>query len=529
MPVILNIYLYFYPILYTCAFSRPSADTPAPFRLLTLADPQIEGDTTLRRYERPRRSTAELESLSLVERLLVEARDAHLSLKKHAKMLDLWGNDLYLSHVYKTVKRLTYPTHVTVLGDMLGSQWISDDEFQRRSNRYWRIFDDAVPVSEEDVEQGTADDETWKHKLIMMPGNHDVGYAGDISRPRLRRYEKAFGPYNYKLAFHPPANASFTLKEPPELRIAVLNSLTLDTPIWDESLAEDSYSFVDSLVKNRSLHATQATVLLTHLPFHKQHGICVDGPEIIHFPPQHGGGIRSQNFVTESVSDLLKGRIFGVPGGNAKTRGLVMTGHDHEGCQTVHIWDKDGEETRWNVVKYQEWVGSGKEKMVESIREITVRSMMGEFGGNAGLLSAWFDWENNGMFRLFERNGNSESPNKANERNRMEIRLQLLCPRGPACLVDRPRCQCYCSHMGGCVGVVVHDRFSTPSKEDSTSGEDSSGGADSTGKEDSCGEEEEEDSVSGEEEAVVASFSFCDFWLCLFGRGIPLTKLGLSD
>ncbi|KAF8540505.1 hypothetical protein BDD12DRAFT_24653 [Trichophaea hybrida] len=398
--VILNIYLYFYPVLYSCAFSRLSDDTPAPFRLLTLADPQIEGDTTLRKYERPRRFAEELESLSLVERLLVEARDAHISLKKHAKMLDLWGNDLYLSHVYKTVKRLTYPTHVTVLGDMLGSQWISDEEFQRRSNRYWRIFDDAVPVTAEDVERGTADDETWINKLIMMPGNHDVGYAGDISRPRLRRYENAFGPFNYKLAFHPPANASFTPREPPELRIAVLNSLTLDTPIWDQSLADDSYSFVDSLAKNRSQYPTQATVLLTHLPFHKQHGLCVDGPEIIHFPPDHGGGIRSQNFVTETVSDLLKGQIFGVPGGNeagygAKSRGVVMTGHDHEGCQTVHFWDEDGEEARWNVVKHQEWVESGKEKMVGSIREVTVRSMMGEFGGNAGLFSAWFDWENN--------------------------------------------------------------------------------------------------------------------------------------
>ena len=35
----------------------------------------------------------------------------------------------------------------------------------------------------------------------------------------------------------------------------------------------------------------------------------------------------------------------------------------------------------------------GESMAFEGVREITVRSMMGEFSGNSGLLSAWFDWD----------------------------------------------------------------------------------------------------------------------------------------
>ena len=348
--------------------------------------------------------------MTAVQRLRYALAGARLAAGKRAKTLDLWGNDLYLSHVYRTVKRLTYPTHVAVLGDMLGSQWISDDEFQHRGHRFWRrIFTDAQPVSAADLAAGSADGQAWQDKLIMLPGNHDVGYAGDMSRPKLQRYERMFGPCNYRLAFHPPANASFTIAEPPELRIAVLNSLTLDTPIWDKSLADESYAFVDALHRNRSAYPTQATVLLTHLPLHKPANVCVDGPQTVYFDKALGGGIRSQNFLSDTASDLLKRRVFGHPAGNeagssSRSRGVVLTGHDHEGCQSVHFWDDHGGDgdgdgdggSRWRVARHAEWVASGREGRTEAVREITVRSMMGEFGGNAGLLSAWFDWDRHG-------------------------------------------------------------------------------------------------------------------------------------
>ncbi|KAA8907522.1 hypothetical protein FN846DRAFT_691916 [Sphaerosporella brunnea] len=378
--IVLNIYLHFYPILYGCAFPR-SPSGAAPFRLLSLADPQIEGDTTLRKYDRLIPSTESLAALPLPQRIPAQAHTLGVKARKYGKMLDLWGNDLYLRHIYRTMKRHTFPTHVTVLGDLLGSQWIGDDEFFRRAERFWKIFEGAEGVGGADLARGLATGE-WERKLIMMPGNHDVGYAGDISRPRLNRYEKAFGPYNYQLSFHPPENASFVTK--PELRIAVLNSLTLDTPIWDQSLQDESYEFLEKLEKGWKEDPAQATLLLTHLPLHKPARICVDGPEITYFASHHGGGIKSQNFVSEDVSDKVKGWVFG-----RQSKGVIMTGHDHEGCQTVHFWDEERE--AWGVRTWEGWNGDTK----KVVREVTVRSMMGEYGGNAGLFSAWFDYENN--------------------------------------------------------------------------------------------------------------------------------------
>jgi hypothetical protein len=420
--VMMNIYLYFYPILYSCSFAQPSADRVAEFRLLTLADPQLEGDTSLLRYRRRARTPEALEGMTVTERIKEEISAAVSEGKKYGKMLDLWGNDLYLKHVYGTVKKYTRPSHVAVVGDLVGSQWIGDEEFARRGERFWKIFYDAQPVTHELVEAGHADSEEWARRVIVLPGNHDVGYAGDVTRRRLQRFEDTFGRYNYRLSFHPPRNSSFAVSDPPpELRVAVLNSLTLDTPILDQSLADESYQFIDSLLKNNTVLPSQATVLLTHLPLHKPAGVCVDAPQVKLFDQKSGGGIRSQNFVSETVSNLLKEWVFGFPRGlDGKSRGIIATGHDHEGCDVTHWWDGRSEEReKWNVSTTAEWrkrheplpghsPETGQElkrdeggSPVETIREITVRSMMGEFGGNAGLLSAWFDWENMGNVACF--------------------------------------------------------------------------------------------------------------------------------
>ncbi|KAI5780014.1 hypothetical protein EDC01DRAFT_695341 [Geopyxis carbonaria] len=410
VAVIFNIYLYFYPVLYQCAFPRASDDRPADFRLLTIADPQIEGDTVLRKYRHVSRTPEELAQQTLSDRIYDQSTNAAKTVKYYAKSLDLWGNDRYLKHVYRVVKQLTYPTHITVLGDLLGSQWISDEEFARRGERFWNIFPDGEKVTDSDLAVGTVDGPQWVNKIMTMAGNHDIGYAGDMNRPRVDRFEKMFGPVNYKLNFHPVHNTSFPMSDPaPELRIVVLNSLALDTPIQVQGLADDAYGLIDRALKNKSLSATQASILLTHLPFWKPDGVCVDGPEVKYFEERYGGGIRSQNFISEVVSNLLKGWIFGYPSGDdfetrRKSRGVVMTGHDHEGCDVTHWWDQTPRENalhgHWEVSKTKNWTEEINAKMAamhepptEAIREVTVKSVMGEYGGNVGLLSAWYEWE----------------------------------------------------------------------------------------------------------------------------------------
>jgi hypothetical protein len=104
-------YLYNYPSLHSCAWPNPSA----PFRLLALADPQIEGDKKQKSWR---------------------------------GRIDIWGNDRYLRHVHRSALRLILPeaTHEVVLGDLFGSQWIPEEEFQSRVHRFGKIiFRDVRP------------------------------------------------------------------------------------------------------------------------------------------------------------------------------------------------------------------------------------------------------------------------------------------------------------------------------------------------------------------------------------------------
>jgi hypothetical protein len=62
--------------------------------------------------------------------------------------IDIWGNDRYLRHVHNTVLKSLLPeaTHQVVLGDLFGSQWIKDEEFLSRVQRYRNtIFQHVFP------------------------------------------------------------------------------------------------------------------------------------------------------------------------------------------------------------------------------------------------------------------------------------------------------------------------------------------------------------------------------------------------
>ncbi|CAI7604169.1 unnamed protein product [Penicillium bialowiezense] len=456
---------------------------PAIFRLLVLADPQLEGDTSLPfpEYELyPRMQThwravqeaignASISSqtppfASLLNdhvrsnittslRTLV-SEDIPRAFKSGFKRLDLLGNDYYLAHIYRTLFWWTRPTHTTVLGDLVGSQWISDEEFARRSHRYWdRVFWGGERIDENITRTGTVgwsqstDDQTppveylertnspWARRLINIAGNHDIGYAGDISEARMERFEREFGRANWDVRFeHPPVlrNGSSVSGEnevvTPTLHLINLNTLMFDTPALSSDVQSNTYSYLNGLIANRLSPVedrSEFTLLLTHLPLHKEKGICTDGPYFSFrdsddddgpdgVPRWLDGGLKEQNHLSDFISSsgVLQG-IFGMSGdenalANGKGRnGLILTGHDHAGCDVTHyinrtakepVEDENKEERESGAESpTQQWHWAaerfnGSHHIEDpSIREVTLRSMMGEFGGNAGLLSAWFD------------------------------------------------------------------------------------------------------------------------------------------
>lgn len=491
LSIALTVYLYLYPVFSTCAFPLPpaqssasiSADTGraafaetaklhwlsatgatenpnstlfvpsrplAPFRLLALGDPQLEGDTSIptdylgvfpHAKSLFRHVTFKSDHSSLRQRIrqschdLVDIffEDTFDALESLRKRIDLVGNDFYLAHIYRTVHWWSRPTHVTVLGDLLGSQWVDDNEFYRRANRYWgrvfrgaeRVPDDvaAYPAEEYDLAGslggGPFNESTaWTRRIINVAGNHDIGYAGDINDERTERFEAAFGKVNYEVRFELPlANTSVaettfeagasSNRLVPELRIVVLNDMNLDTPAVSTKLQDDTYSFINQVINTAAAVEFEGhfTVILTHIPLYKPEGVCVDDP-FFDFH-DHDGSLREQNQLSAAAS---KGFLEGILGmsGNAKAAGrgrgrpgIILNGHDHEGCDTWHYINQsilEPDQRAWEVKRWRQANGAGivGQNQLPGVREVTVRSMMGGFGGNAGLLSIWFDeasWE----------------------------------------------------------------------------------------------------------------------------------------
>ncbi|OQU95152.1 hypothetical protein CLAIMM_01397 [Cladophialophora immunda] len=469
VAICLTTYLYLYPIFHGCVF--PSRDTSpvsaftdtlkqhwpplcdadvhpdlsrVPFRLLALADPQLEGDSSLPKPEdglipKLRQYWAKLSTEerqhwphSAYEALQeVALKDLPEALRALRKRLDLFGNDYYLGHIYRTLHWWTKPTHVAVLGDLIGSQWVTDEEFAWRGWRYWnRVFagarkveDNVTSLSNKDQEMiFDMNDTDWKHRLINIAGNHDIGYAGDISRRRLDRFEKIFGKANWDVRFrYPSLNSAKTTTETnlqPSLHLIVLNSLVLDSPALSEDVQTETFGYLNDLISHRLRPVednSSFTLLLTHLPLHKKEGTCVDAPFFDYWGNDDGGGVykphgvREQNHLSEQTSQRgTLQALFGMsgdlsaPAQGKGRRGLILTGHDHEGCdvwhyippESVESTSEDGNEekrqTSWDSCR---WQHANHSNAHTGIREITLRSMMGDYGGNVGLLSAWFEHE----------------------------------------------------------------------------------------------------------------------------------------
>lgn len=353
------------------------------------------------------------------------------------KQIDLFGNDFYLAHIYRTLNWWTKPSHITVLGDLIGSQWVKDDEFDRRGWRYWnRVMaggvrvEDSVTILEDQTQEQLFDitDPSWKKRIINIAGNHDIGYAGDISESRMARFERVFGAANWDVRFQYPAenaepgdteleHTAANDASPPSLHLINLNSLMLDTPALSEDIQTQTYEFMNQFINHRSRPVesnNSFTLLLTHVPLFKKAGVCVDAPHFDFWGNDDGGGVyrprglKEQNHLSRHASEpgILES-IFGMKGdiagpGQGKGRpGLILNGHDHEGCDTWHYvrvnrtWNSSDEEpsdrtTQWHVSKIAK---ADPDKTYTGVREITLRSMMGDFGGNAGLLSAWYDFD----------------------------------------------------------------------------------------------------------------------------------------
>ncbi|KAG0092768.1 hypothetical protein BGZ93_005660 [Podila epicladia] len=271
----------------------------------------------------------------------------------------------------------TIPTHVTILGDLFSSQWIDNTEFDVRLKRYQSIFTDPlttmtssfpyVQIAEQDTPE-----------LINITGNHDIGYGYDISQTRIERWEQAFGKSNFVTTIRIPS-----LREEEKgsrtLHFVVLNTMLIDGPSADENLRGQTWEFLQEASRIKERNLKDKIVLLTHIPFHKEKGVCVDPPDIrVHWD----NTIIEQTMLTPNTTSWILDNL---------QPDFVLNGHDHEGCDTLHVATADSDDssdktwTAYSTATFPQTSKDIHDPIRKTVREITQRSMMAEFGGYSGL------------------------------------------------------------------------------------------------------------------------------------------------
>lgn len=324
--------------------------------------------------------------------------------------LDTFGNDYYLGHIFNTMYKRLKPRYVAVMGDLFSSQWIGDSEFFNRTVRYtkrlfgrddqwlkdiktehhdenndyqidWKTYADTlnemrakprpfdVSFGYEDVYKWTESDD---YLFINVTGNHDIGYSGDTTYQHMARYIDLFGKDNYWIEYDKETDHPW--------RIVVLNNILLEGPALQPELLDMSWEFLYQLFER---NFNGSTVLFTHIPFFKLSGLCYDGPQFRYYSADHDREpykatlLRSQNHLSEPVSKRVLNLVFS----NDKP-GIILTGHDHEGCETYY--NRNSTEGTWTASKTMD-----STDLV--IQEVTIRSVMGEFDGNTGLILGHFN------------------------------------------------------------------------------------------------------------------------------------------
>ncbi|KAF9908536.1 hypothetical protein BX616_000105 [Lobosporangium transversale] len=325
-------------------------------RMVVFADPQMEGDAKIKR---------------LGKRAIVDLafNDAYMHHVYKSMMAPSWTSPLdilpinFFSNSRNRHKKGTRPTHAVVLGDLFSSQWIDDAEFNVRLGL-----------------------------LINITGNHDIGYGNDISQSRLIRWEKAFGMSNFISTVVIPSSSFFSSsateqlnqQEQRKLHLLVVNTMLLDGPSSDEDLRTQTWQFMQDAAKIKTMNPNDKIVLLTHIPFHKEQGICVDAPDIqVHLD----NTIIEQTMLTPNTTNWILNNI---------KPDFVLNGHDHFGCDVTHVRQKMQLEQEQREQQHGdfEWKAFTTSSLPKSkseqvrVREITQRSLMAEYGGYSGLFEA---------------------------------------------------------------------------------------------------------------------------------------------
>ena len=173
-----------------------------------------------------------------------------------------------------------------------------------------------------------------KVPTLNVTGNHDIGYGVALRPSYISMFEDAFGPTNSLML----AGGHI---------LCNLNSQTLDSQM--EMLKEETWQQVYQC-KEEKERTGMPLLLVTHIPLYDGAQPTNPGCDDYVINLAYSGDIRDQTHLTPETSKKLV---------QVLEPALIFVGHDHGGCFGT----------------------------VSGVKQYTVRSMMGDYEGNAQLLA----------------------------------------------------------------------------------------------------------------------------------------------
>ena len=420
LAIVSNIYLYTYPSLNSerCSWSHEyyNYDNLTPYEEYLLKLPYF-GDLYkqyfLKEVDVPK-NPRDIRMMAIGDPQI----NGNWPSTPYFKMADNFANDYFLGHIYDTMKNKLEPDYVVLMGDLLSSQWLGDSEFFNRTRRILQrsfkrpegqsLAEMEIINKHENIDwhkymnefyernnNGTFEDKDFylfkdvydwyggkfidpktgyntEPLFLNITGNHDIGY-GDTTFQHMARWMKLYGKTNFIIEYDNDTDHPW--------RIVMLNSLSLEGPMLQDEFKQYTWKFIKTLEKTPY---SGSSILLTHIPMYKRAGLCHDGPNFEYYKesgchgcsPDRVGLLKSQNHLSEHVSRRVLDAVFG----DGKS-GIILTGHDHYGCDNYYSF----------INEEKGWVASKSIDSDKWIREITVRSIMGDYHGNTGIMTGHFN------------------------------------------------------------------------------------------------------------------------------------------
>lgn len=252
--------------------------------------------------------------------------DTHLLGPRKGHWFDKLRREWQMYRTFQTALTLHSPHVVVFLGDVFDEgQWSNDEQFDAYMDRFWELF--SVP-------KGT--------KMLVVAGNHDVGFHYRMHKYFVDRFDKAFNTSAVhmttikgnsfvtinSMAMHMDncilcAHAEALLKD-------VERRLQCSSEAFDSKMASRHNVPPKETCKKVGPQERSRPILLMHFPLYRvSDGECSE-PDAAPSPDKNKALREKWDCLSEEATEMVLAAL--------EPR-AVFTGHTHHGCLTRHRGD----------------------------------------------------------------------------------------------------------------------------------------------------------------------------------------------